>query len=47
MKINDFLSVRLEKTNMVYTYVNNKRFLQCRHVILRIPTDKVEDYDGF
>jgi len=40
--INKFLSLRLEggKTNI---YVSNKKFIQCKYVILNIPIDVSND----
>ena len=46
MKINKYLTVKLIDRE-VYTYVNNERFLQCRHALMSIPTENLEDYEGF
>jgi len=40
--VNDYLSLRLEngKTNI---YVNNKKFIQCKYILLDIPIDASND----
>lgn len=45
-KINKYLSVKLVK-GQVYTYINNERFLKCRHAIMNIPIKNIDDYEGF
>lgn len=44
--INKFLELRLEqgKTNM---YVSNKLFIQCKHLLLNIPVEEIENLKDF
>jgi hypothetical protein len=44
-KINNFLSLRLED-GRTHIYVKNRRFQQCMYLLLNIPVNRVEDYDG-
>ncbi len=43
--INDFLDLRLEdgKTNI---YVNNELFLHCKHILLNVPLDGIDDFSS-
>ena len=45
-KINDFITLRLEKDNTVI-YVNNEKFLQCKYLLIEIPKDKINEFDDF
>ncbi|MFX0106277.1 MAG: hypothetical protein ACFE75_12425 [Candidatus Hodarchaeota archaeon] len=43
--INDFLDLRLEdgKTNI---YINNELFMHCKHILLTIPFDDIDDFNS-
>lgn len=43
-KINDFIAVHL-LFNGIFIYVNNKRFRQCKYLVLNIPVDKINYFD--
>lgn len=45
-KINDFISLRLEKGKTVI-YVKDEKFLQCKYLLIEIPKDRLEDFDNF
>ncbi|MFW9990016.1 MAG: hypothetical protein ACFFC3_15320, partial [Candidatus Odinarchaeota archaeon] len=44
-KINDYLTIRLEN-NTTYVYVKNKRFIQCRRLVLNFYKDDIEYFNG-
>ncbi|UCD02108.1 MAG: hypothetical protein JSV23_03575 [Promethearchaeota archaeon] len=43
--INEFLDLRLEdgKTNI---YVNNELFMHCKHILLTVPLDEIDDFNS-
>ncbi len=45
-KINEFLSVKLEN-NKTYIYVQGKKFLQCKYLLLNIKPEILYDIDKF
>ncbi|MDX1797632.1 MAG: zinc-ribbon domain-containing protein [Candidatus Lokiarchaeia archaeon] len=45
-KINDFITLKLEKDNTVI-YVNDEKFLQCKYLLIEIPKDKINEFDDF
>ncbi|MFW9940805.1 MAG: leucine-rich repeat domain-containing protein [Candidatus Thorarchaeota archaeon] len=45
-KINNFITLKLENGKSVI-YVKNEKFLQCKYLLIEIPKDNVEDFDGF
>ncbi|TFG00663.1 MAG: hypothetical protein EU541_01630 [Promethearchaeota archaeon] len=44
-RINEFITLKLEKgkTNI---YIKNKLFRQCKYLLINIPSDKIESYNG-
>ncbi|MFX1241882.1 MAG: leucine-rich repeat domain-containing protein [Promethearchaeota archaeon] len=45
-KINDFITLKLEKDNTVI-YVNDEKFLQCKYLLIEIPKDKINEFYDF
>jgi len=43
-KVNDYLTLRLEN-GISKIYINGKLFIQCKFLLLSIPTDRVRDFD--
>ena len=44
-KINEYITLKLEGKDSVI-YVNGKRFLLCKRIILNIPVTKVRNFDN-
>jgi len=44
-KINEFLALKLEKGKTVI-YVKDKKFIQCKYLLIEIPKDKLEDFEN-
>jgi len=45
-KINDYITLKLEKRNTVI-YVNNKKFIHCKYLLIEIPKENFRDFDEF
>jgi Leucine-rich repeat (LRR) protein len=45
-KINNYLTLKLKNEKTVI-YVNNERFLQCKYLLIEIPTDRINEFDDF
>ena len=43
-QINDYLTLKLEN-KATTIYVDGKQFIQCKFLLLNIPTDKIRDFD--
>ncbi len=43
-QINDLISLRLEEDKTII-YINNKKFEQCKYLLLHIPIESIEEYD--
>ncbi|MFX1303040.1 MAG: leucine-rich repeat domain-containing protein [Promethearchaeota archaeon] len=43
-KINDFITLKLENGKTVI-YIKNKKFLQCKYLLIEIPKENVEDFE--
>ena len=43
-KVNEHLTLKLEG-NETNIYVNYKKFIQCKYLLLNIPVEKIEDFD--
>ncbi|MFX1259172.1 MAG: tetratricopeptide repeat protein [Promethearchaeota archaeon] len=44
-KINRYITLKLENNETVI-YINKERFIQCVYLLLNIPVNQVEDYEG-
>lgn len=44
-KINKFITVKQEN-NKVNIYVNNEKFSQCKYLLINIPINQIQKYDG-
>ena len=43
-KINDYITLKLESDKTII-YVNNKKFLQCKYLLIDIPIEEFKDFD--
>ncbi len=43
-KVNNYITLKLEKDKTII-YVNNKKFIQCKYLLIKIPEKKIEDFD--
>jgi Leucine-rich repeat (LRR) protein len=43
-KVNEFVKLKLEK-DITNIYVDNKKFTQCKYLLIEIPVKNIEDYD--
>lgn len=43
-QINEYLKLKLENEKTII-YVNDRAFLQCKHILLNIPNNSIEDFD--
>jgi len=44
-KINKFITVKQEN-NKVNIYINNKKFSQCKYLLMNIPINQIQEFDG-
>jgi len=43
-KVNDFITLKLEKGKTII-YINDKKFLHCKYLLIDIPINKIKDFD--
>ena len=43
-RVNKYIALKLEN-NRTYIYINNKRFIQCIRLVLKIPIDDILEYE--
>ncbi|KKK42788.1 hypothetical protein LCGC14_0496750 [marine sediment metagenome] len=42
--VNEYITLKLEE-NKTNIYIGNKKFLQCKYLLLNIPVEKISDFD--
>ncbi len=43
-EVNKYIKLKLEKDKTII-YVNNKKFTQCKYLLIEIPTERIEEFD--